>query len=109
MKASRSKSAVPLRVKAALVKLGEDISVARRRRELPISVVAERAFVSRNTIARVERGDVGVAVGTYATVLFVLGLEGRLADLADPLADEVGMALGTYRLPKRVRISKGRG
>ncbi|MDZ4109197.1 MAG: hypothetical protein U1E18_06300 [Brevundimonas sp.] len=103
MKDSRSKAALPLAVRHGLAKLGADISIARRRRNLPISVVAERAFVGRNTITRVERGDPGVALGTYANVLFVLGLAERLADLADPRTDEVGMALDVERLPLRAR------
>lgn len=86
-----------------MAKLGHDISVARRRRNLPVAVVAERAFVGRNTITRVERGDPGVALGTYASVLFALGLADRLADLADPGTDEVGMALEAERLPQRAR------
>jgi len=103
MKDSRSKAALPLAVRRDLTKLGHDISVARRRRNLPVAVVAERAFVGRNTITRVERGDPGVALGTYASVLFALGLADRLADLADPATDEVGMALEAGRLPLRAR------
>lgn len=103
MKDSRSKAALPLTIRHGLAKLGADISIARRRRNLPISVVAERAYVGRNTITRVERGDPGVALGTYANVLFVLGLAERLADLADPRTDEVGMALEVERLPLRAR------
>lgn len=103
MKDSRSKTALPLGVRRDMAKLGHDISVARRRRNLPVAVVAERAFVGRNTITRVERGDPGVALGTYASVLFALGLADRLADLADPGTDEVGMALEAERLPLRAR------
>lgn len=86
-----------------MTKFGHDLSVARRRRNLPVAVVAERAFVGRNTITRVERGDPGVSLGTYASVMFALGLADRLADLADPRTDEVGMALEAGRLPRRAR------
>ncbi|MBI2260692.1 MAG: helix-turn-helix domain-containing protein [Caulobacterales bacterium] len=103
MKDSRSKAALPLAVRRDLAKLGHDISVARRRRNLPVAVVAERAFVGRNTITRVERGDPGVALGTYASVLFALGLADRLGDIADPKGDEVGTALEAERLPLRAR------
>lgn len=103
MKDSKSKAALPLAIRRGLTKLGADISIARRRRKLPISVVAERAFVGRNTITRVERGDPGVALGTYASVLFVLGMAERLADIADPRSDDVGMALEGERLPLRAR------
>ena len=105
VKASRAQSALPLSVQRALRKLGEDISTARRRRNLTIAVVAERAFVGRNTITRVEHGDPGVALGIYATVLFVLGLADRLKDLVDPATDQLGLSLDIARLPKRVRAS----
>ncbi|EJL27375.1 hypothetical protein PMI01_03856 [Caulobacter sp. AP07] len=106
MKASRAQTALPLAVQRALRQLGDDISTARRRRNLTIALVAERAFVGRNTITRVERGDPGVALGIYATVLFVLGLADGLKTLADPMKDQVGQTLEAERLPRRARTPK---
>jgi transcriptional regulator with XRE-family HTH domain len=103
MKASKAQSALPLPVRRALATLGRDISTARRRRRMTIATLAERAFIGRNTVTRVERGDPGVALGIYATVLFVLGLADRLATLADPTADPVGLTLAEEQLPKRAR------
>ena len=103
MKASQAQSALPLAVRRSLAKLGSDISTARRRRNMTIATLAERAFVGRNTITRVEHGDPGVALGIYATVLFVLGLADRLGSLADPATDQVGLTLAEEQLPKRVR------
>lgn len=103
MKASKAQSALPLPVKRALATLGRDISTARRRRNMTIATLAERAFIGRNTVTRVERGDAGVALGIYATVLFVLGLADRLASLADPTTDQVGLTLAEEQLPKRIR------
>lgn len=71
-----------------------------------MALLAERAFVSRTTLASVERGDPGVSMGIYATVLFVLGLAERLGDLADRGADAVGAALEDEQLPRRVRMPK---
>ena len=105
MKASKAQSALPLPVKRALATLGRDISTARRRRSMTIATLAERAFIGRNTVTRVERGDAGVALGIYATVLFVLGLADRLASLADPTTDQVGLTLAEEQLPKRVRAT----
>lgn len=90
-------------MRKALRKLGADIQVARKRRRLTMAIVAERAFISRNTLTRVERGDPAVSLGIYATVLFVLGLAERLGDLADPLTDNVGLSLEAERLPQRAR------
>jgi hypothetical protein len=103
MKASKAQSAMPLPVRRALANLGRDISIARRRRNMTIATMAERAFVGRNTITRVERGDPGVALGIYTTVLFVLGLADGLGALADPSTDQVGLTLAEAQLPKRVR------
>jgi hypothetical protein len=65
--------------------------------------MAARAFITRATLLKVERGDPGVSLGIYATVLFVLGLTQRVADLADARADETGLQLEEERLPKRIR------
>ncbi|MEG2237717.1 MAG: hypothetical protein RRY13_08695, partial [Akkermansia sp.] len=61
-------------VKAALKKLGADISDARKRRRIPTILMAERSFISRATLGRLEKGDPSVSLGNYAAVLFVLGL-----------------------------------
>ena len=73
-----------------------------------MALVAERAMISRTTLARVERGDAGVSIGICATVLFVLGFGERIGDLADLTSDEVGRALEAERLPQRVRLPRSR-
>jgi transcriptional regulator with XRE-family HTH domain len=93
-------------VKRALHKLGGDIRDARRRRRIPMALLAERSRVSRTTLSRVEKGDPGTSMGVYATVLFVLGMTDRLADLADPRHDSIGLALEEERLPQRIRIPR---
>jgi transcriptional regulator with XRE-family HTH domain len=102
--ATRSKATIPLPVRRALRKLGSDIRDARRRRRIPTALLAERSFMSRTTLAKIENGDSGASVGAYATVLFVLGMTERLADLADARHDNVGLALEEERLPKRIRL-----
>jgi hypothetical protein len=99
---------VPLPVQVALVKLGADIRDARRRRRIPTAVMAERATIVRATLLKAEKGDPGVSMGTYATLLFVLGMTGRLADLADAKFDPTGLALEEERLPERIRVARVR-
>lgn len=96
----------PIPVTRALRKLGRDIRDARRRRRIPSAILAERTTISRMTLFRVERGDPGVAFGTYATVLFVLGMLDRLADVADPRYDTLGRELEEEHLPQRIRLPK---
>jgi DNA-binding XRE family transcriptional regulator/transposase len=90
-------------VRRALRKLGGDIRDARLRRRIPTTIMAERASISRMTLNKIEKGDRGVALGNYASVLFVLGLADRLAELADQRRDSVGLALEEERLPQRIR------
>lgn len=108
MKDSRTKSALPMIVRRALRKLGANISAARKRRGITAELMAERAFMSRNTLRGIERGDPGASMANYATVLFVLGMTDRLADLADPAADPLGRELAEEQLPKRVRPRESR-
>jgi hypothetical protein len=65
----------------------------------------QRASISEPTLIRIERGDPKVAIGSYATVLFVLGMADRLADLIDPKNDPVGLQLEEENLPKRIRVA----
>lgn len=103
MQPSKSHSALPLPVIRALKKLGANISAARKRRRLTMELVAQRSLTTRQTIARVERGDPKVSLGIYATVLFVLGFTDQLAAIADARVDPWVMELDEERLPKRVR------
>jgi hypothetical protein len=103
MRTSRVSVALPIPVRHALRKLGHDIRDARRRRRIPVAIAAERASISRTTLVKIEKGDPGVAIGIYATVLFVMGMVERLADLADPKSDAVGLQLEEEHLPQRIR------
>ncbi len=97
---------LPLRVERVIRKLGQDIKDARRRRRIPMAIMAERAMISRSTLSRVEKGSPEVSMAIYATVLFILGLEQRLSEIADIRFDEVGLDLEEERLPQRIHIPK---
>jgi hypothetical protein len=71
-----------------------------------VQIAAERASISRMTLLKIEKGEPGVAMGSYATVLFVLGLADQLGDIADPKRDAIGLQLEEDRLPKRIRIPR---
>lgn len=96
----------PAAVQRALQKLGADIHDARRRRQLPMAVVAERAFTSRSTLQKVEAGNPGVSIGIYASVLQALGLLSNLSQIADIGIDSVGQALSSASLPKHVHVKR---
>jgi DNA-binding XRE family transcriptional regulator len=96
----------PPRVRRSLAKLGADLAVARRKRNLTVEMMAERVGVARATYRKVEKGDPTVSMGVYAMALFVLGFSDALANLADMRRDETGLLLDVNRLPKRVRVKK---
>ena len=96
----------PLPAAHALRKLGRDLALARRKRGISTVDMAERIFVSRDTLWRMERGDPSVAVGTLATAAFVLQLHDRLANLAAPATDALALSLDERRLPKRIRRTR---
>ena len=101
----RTSPPLPTPVARALRKLGTDIRDGRLRRRLPMTVVAERALITRVTLGKVERGDPAVSLGIYANVLHALGLVDRLAMVADPGLDSVGLALAGEALPTRIRLA----
>jgi len=99
---------IPIPVIRALHKLGQDIKDARKRRRITMSLLAERASISRTTLTKIEKGDPQVSLESYAIVIFVLGMIDRLADLADVRYDELGLTLEEERLPQRIRHSQAR-
>lgn len=99
-------SKTPIPVRRALHKLGQDIRDARLRRRIPTEILAQRASISRTTLYKVEKGDINVSIGTYATILFVLGLIDRMSNLADSNEDALGRQLEEEHLPQRIRLRK---
>ncbi len=87
----------------AVERLGHDLRAARLNRRIAVAYLAARAGTSPSTVARLEKGDPGVAVGTLADVLVALGLIERLADLVDIRKDDLGLALTSERIPQRGR------
>ena len=53
--------------------MGEQIKLARLRRDLSAELVEELAVISRTSLWKVESGSPAVAIGIYAAVLHALG------------------------------------
>lgn len=84
--------------------VGEQIKLARLRRNLSIAQVADRATCSPLTVARVEKGIPTVAIGIYLRVLYALQLDEDILLLAKN--DVLGQALQDISLKRRERASK---
>ena len=94
---------IPSPVARALVKLGNDLSLARRRRRLTQASMAERIQTSVATLRRMEKGDPRIPIGVIAQAFFVLGELNKISGMLDTAADEIGLSLMNAQLPRRVR------
>ncbi|MCF0229197.1 MAG: helix-turn-helix transcriptional regulator [Parasporobacterium sp.] len=85
--------------------MGEQIKLARLRRNLTAELVAERAGISRASLWKVEKGDPSVAIGIYAAVLHALNnMDKDLLLVAKD--DELGRKLQDLQLITRKRASR---
>lgn len=84
--------------------MGEQIRLARLRRNLSVAQVAERATCSPLTVSHIEKGAPTVAMGIYARVLYALQLDEDILLLAKE--DTLGRALQDLSLKPRARASK---
>ncbi len=87
-----------------LSKLGENIKLARLRRKFTAQQVSERAGITRTTLRSIEGGSPNVTMAGYAQVLFVLGLEKDLLNVAND--DELGRKLQDTKLITNKRAPK---
>lgn len=105
MSAKTDGAVLPTPVARALVKLGHDISLARRRRKLTQVSMAERIQTSVATLRRLEKGDPRIPIGIIVQAFFVLGDLHKITGLLDTATDDIGLALMNEQLPQRVRKS----
>ena len=86
------KQTLPIPVLRALRKFGQDISDSRRRRRIPLELMAERAGVSRATLGKIEKGDPTVSLGRYAPTICA-GIDRTSKRFIDANHDTVGRML----------------
>lgn len=89
----------------AMLKIfGENIRLARLRRDVTAKLTAERAGISVVTLTQIEHGSPSVALGNYVQVLVTLGLEKDILKVAAD--DELGRKLQDIGLKTRRRAGK---
>jgi len=91
-----------LRVGKVLRQLGQDIQIARKKRRIPVKDFAARIGVAEGTVIRLEKGEPGTRLETFAMALLVLGELPRLERLMDPASDDTGLMIDHAHLPKRI-------
>ena len=84
--------------------VGEQIKLARLRRNLTQKQIADRAMISVLTLTRVEKGQANVAIGIDLRVLYSLQLSDDILWLAKE--DPIGRELQDLNLKHRERASK---
>jgi transcriptional regulator with XRE-family HTH domain len=90
----------------SLTRLGQAISLARRRRHLTQQDLAQRIGSSANTVRRMEAGHPGTALVHVARAMQVFGELGQIDQLLDTPQDTIGLTLMDEKLPQRVRKSR---
>ncbi|MDR1152809.1 MAG: helix-turn-helix domain-containing protein [Bifidobacteriaceae bacterium] len=85
------------------MKLGADLSRARRRRRITQASLAQRMGCSLSTVRRMEKGDERLPIHFVARALQVFGELESLENLLDSEHDEIGLVLMDQSLPQRVR------
>ena len=95
---------LPRKLEEKMKLMGEQIKLARLRRNLSIAQVAERATCSPLTVNRIEKGSPTVSIGIYARVLYALQLDEDLLLIAQE--DKQGRLLQDLSLKKRQRATK---
>lgn len=95
---------LPKKLEQKMQIVGEQIRLARLRRNLSIAQIAERATCSELTVMRVEKGTPTVAIGIYLRILYALQLDEDILHLAKD--DSLGRTLQDMGLRHRERASK---
>lgn len=99
----KSESPIPLPVMRSMSRLGQAISLARRRRHLSQEDMAARIGASVHTVRRMELGHSGTALVHFARAMQVFGELDKLDQLLDTPQDLIGLMMMDESLPQRVR------
>lgn len=95
---------LPRKLEEKMKVVGEQIKLARLRRDLSLTQVAERATCSPLTVSRIEKGTPTVAIGIYLRVLYALQLDDDILLLAKEA--KLGRQIQDMELSTRHHASK---
>jgi len=107
VRSNKLQEAPPYEVEQALKRLGENLRIARIRRNLTIADAAERIGTGPRAVMDAEKGKPSTGLVVYAALLWLYDELHKLDDVVDPAKDEAGLALELAR--QRTRVRKGKG
>ena len=93
----------PFEVEQSMQALGAHLARTRLARGDTQKLAAERCGLHTQTVARIERGDLGVGIGNVFALMHMYGQSDRLFELSR--TDEATEILYRHHLPKRGRAS----
>src|SRR6218665_2428584 len=93
----------PYKTQRAAEDIGSQLAAWRKLRGLTAQQVADRAGITRQTVARLEHGDLAVGMAVFLNVCRALGVLDRVVEATDPYETAFGRARSDQTLPKRVR------
>ncbi len=99
--------APPFLVEQSIKHLGENLRLARVRRNLTIADVAERIGTGPRAVMDAEKGKGSTGIVVYAALLWLYDQLYELEEIADPAKDKEGLSLALAKERSRVRKTKG--
>lgn len=94
----------PPKILLSAQQIGEHIATWRKVLGLTSQVVAERAGIHRQTVSKIENGDVSVRYEDYLRVIRAIGQLETMIDAIDPMETDFGRVRATAAMKKRVRM-----
>ncbi len=87
--------------------LGENLRIARIRRNLTIADVAERIGTGPRPVMDAEKGKASTGIVVYTALLWLYDQLYQLDEVAEPSKDKEGISLEMSKQRSRVRKSRG--
>lgn len=98
---SRNNIKINSKILSNLIQMGENIKLARLRRNITMEDLSIQANISIPTLRNIESGNPNTSIGSYLKVLSILGLEKDIARVA--YADGTGRQIQDKNLGQRVK------
>lgn len=99
--------APPYPVEQALRQLGENLRVARMRRNMTIADAAERIGTGPRAVMDAEKGKASTGMVVYAALLWLYNQIDQLEEVGTPSKDKEGLSLEAAKERQRARKGKG--